>query len=169
MRGFKNQRKLVSGWLEQRQGAEGAPRKDTEDEGQGVVRARGQDEGDSQLRTQFQVLPSPSHQGCLAPQSPPLQLFAFVKSVCLVTQSCPTLCDPKGCSLPGPSVRGDSPGKNTGVDCHSLLQRIFPTQGSNLGLPHCGEILYHLSHQGSPRALKWVAYPLSRGTSQPRN
>ena len=40
-------------------------------------------------------------------------------------------------------------GKNTGVDCHSLLQGIFPTQGSNLGLLHCRQILYHLSHLGS--------------------
>ena len=37
-----------------------------------------------------------------------------------------------------------SPGKNTGVGCHALLQRIFPTQGLNLGLPHCRQILYHL-------------------------
>ena len=41
------------------------------------------------------------------------------------------------------------PGKSTGVRCHFLLQRIFPTQGSNLGLPHCRQTLYHLSHQGS--------------------
>ena len=39
--------------------------------------------------------------------------------------------------------------KNTGVSCHSLLQRIFPTQGSNPGLLHCRWNLYHLSHQGS--------------------
>ena len=39
----------------------------------------------------------------------------------------------------------DSPGKNTAVGCHSLLQEIFSTQGSNMGLPHCGQILYHLS------------------------
>ena len=44
-----------------------------------------------------------------------------------------TLCDPMDCSLPGSSVRGDSPGKNTGVGCHALLQGIFPTQGLN---PH---------------------------------
>ena len=43
-----------------------------------------------------------------------------------------------------------SPGKNTGVGFHFLLQGIFPTQGSDLGLPHCRQILYHLSHQGSP-------------------
>ena len=41
-------------------------------------------------------------------------------------------------------------GKNTGVDCHFLLQGIFLTQGLNLGLLHCRQTLYHLSHQGSP-------------------
>ena len=64
-------------------------------------------------------------------------------------------------SLPGSSVRRDSPGKNTGVGCHALLQGIFPNQGSNPGLPHYRQILYHLSHQGSPRTLEWVAYPFS--------
>ena len=44
----------------------------------------------------------------------------------------------------------DSPGKNTGVGCHALLQGIFPTQGSNPGLLHCRRILYRLSHQRSP-------------------
>ena len=41
----------------------------------------------------------------------------------------------------------DLPGKSTGVGCHFLLQRIFPTQGSNLGLQHCRQMLYLLSHQ----------------------
>ena len=50
---------------------------------------------------------------------------------------------------PGSSVHRDSPGKNTRVGCHALHQRIFLTQGSNPGLPHCRQILYHLSHQGS--------------------
>ena len=44
----------------------------------------------------------------------------------------------------------NSPGQNTGVGSLSLLQGIFPTQGSNAGLPHCRWILYQLSHQGSP-------------------
>ena len=44
----------------------------------------------------------------------------------------------------------DSPGKNTGVGCHFLLQRIFPTQGLNPDLLHCRQIPSHLSHQGSP-------------------
>ena len=41
----------------------------------------------------------------------------------------------------------DFPGKSTGVGCHFLLQSIFLTQGSNLGLPHCKQTLYHLSHR----------------------
>ena len=62
------------------------------------------------------------------------------------------------CRLPGSSVRGNSPGKNTDVGCHACLQGLFPTQGLNPGLPYCRWILCHLSHQGSPRILEWVAY-----------
>ena len=62
--------------------------------------------------------------------------------LCLVIQSCLTLWDPMECSPPGSSVHGNSPGKSTGVGCHSLLQEIFPTQGSNPGLPHCRQIVY---------------------------
>ena len=62
-----------------------------------------------------------------------------------------------------------SPGLNTGVGSLSLLQGIFPTQGSNPGLPHCMWILYQLSHKGRPRILVWVAYPFSSGSSRPRN
>ena len=61
----------------------------------------------------------------------------------LVVQSCPTLYDPRDCSPPGSSNYGDSPGKNTGVGSHSLLQGILPTQESNPGLLHCKWILYH--------------------------
>ena len=64
-----------------------------------------------------------------------------------VTQSCLTLCDPMNCSrLLHP---WDFPSKNTGVDCHLLLQEIFPTQRLNPGLLHCRQTLYPLSHQGS--------------------
>ena len=65
----------------------------------------------------------------------------------LVTQICPTFCTPMDCSPPGSSVHGDSPGKNTGVDCHSLLQGIFLTQGSNPSLLHCRQILYCLNYK----------------------
>ena len=71
-------------------------------------------------------------------------------TVCLVIQSCLTLCDPVDYSPPGSSCPGDSPGKNTGMGCHAFLQGISPTQGSNLGLQDCRWILYCLSHQKSP-------------------
>ena len=57
-------------------------------------------------------------------------------------------------------------GQNTGVGSLSLLQGIFLTQGLNPGLPHCKQILYQLSHKGSPRILVWVAIPFSRGFSR---
>ena len=60
-------------------------------------------------------------------------------------------------------------GHNTGVGSLSLLQGIFPTQGSNPGLLHCRWILYQLSHKGSPRIVEWVAYPFSSRSSRPRN
>ena len=53
--------------------------------------------------------------------------------LCLVVPSFPDLCGPM-----------------SGVGCHALLQGIFPTQRSNPGFPHCRQILYHLSQQGSP-------------------
>ena len=61
------------------------------------------------------------------------------------------------------------PGQITGVGSLSLLQRLFPTQGSNPGLLHCRRILYQLSHKESPRILERVAYPFSTGSSRPRN
>ena len=57
---------------------------------------------------------------------------------------------PHGCSRPGFSVLGDSPGKNIGVGCHALLQGIFPIQESNWGLLHGRRILFQLSYQESP-------------------
>ena len=75
---------------------------------------------------------------------------AYKVCVCVcVTQSCPTLCNPMDYSLL--LCTRDSPGENAGVGCHSLLQGIFPTQGSNPGLLHFRQILYHLSYQGSPK------------------
>ena len=69
--------------------------------------------------------------------------------LCLVAQSCLTLCDPIDFNLLGISVHGDSPGKNTGVCCHALLQGIYSTQGSNPGLLYQQADLFPLSHQGS--------------------
>ena len=64
---------------------------------------------------------------------------------------------PHGLNSPWNSI-----GQNTGVSSLSLLHGIFPIQES-----HCRWILYHLSHKRSPRILEWVAYPFSRGSSQP--
>ena len=82
----------------------------------------------------------------------------------------------ESCSVMSDSLRPlglyspwNSLGQNTGMGSLSLLQGIFPTQGSNPGLPHCRQILYQLSHKGSPRILEWVAYHFSRGSSWSRN
>ena len=63
------------------------------------------------------------------------------------------------CSLPGSSIHGILPGKNTGVGCQFLLQGIVPTQGSNPALPHCWQTLYRLSH--------FPEYPIKTGISPP--
>ena len=62
-----------------------------------------------------------------------------------VAQLCPTLCDLMDCPW-------NSLGQNTRVGSLSHLQGIFPTQGSNPGLPHCRQILYQLSHKGTQKS-----------------
>ena len=79
--------------------------------------------------------------------------------LCLVAQSCPTLCcDPTDFSPPGFSVHGDSPGKNIRGGCHALLQGIFPTPESKWSLLHCRRFLNQLSYQRSP-SVTWL-YPI---------
>ena len=68
----------------------------------------------------------------------------------LAAKSCPTLCHPMDCSLPGSSVCGIHQARILEWVNHCLLHRIFLAPGSDLGLPHCRQILYRLSHQGSP-------------------
>ena len=113
----------------------------------------------------------------------------------LVAQSCLTLCNRMDCSPPGSSVHGDSPGKNTGVVCHALLQRIFLAQGQN---PHlmspalAGRFFYHQRHLGKVKGescsgvsdsllphglyspwnspghgLEWIAFPFSGDLPNP--
>ena len=77
---------------------------------------------------------------------------------CSVNELCLTLCDPVDCPW-------NSPGQNTGVGSLSLLQGIFPTQGSNPGLLHCRWFLYQLKHKWSPKILEWVAYTFSSRSS----
>ena len=85
--------------------------------------------------------------------------------------------------LPNPGIEHRSPAlqadslpaepqgkpKNTRMGSLCLLQGILPTQELKWGLLHCRQILYQLSHKGSPRILEWVAYPFSRGSSRPRD
>ena len=59
--------------------------------------------------------------------------------------------------------------QNNAVGCHFLFQRIFPTEPSNLGLPHCRQILYHLNHQGSPRSYLKVHFCYGSGRDTPWN
>ena len=78
-------------------------------------------------------------------------LFFFFS--CLVTQSCPSLCNPLDCNPPGSSALGIFQPRILQSVAIFLLQGLFPTQGSNLSLLcllHCMQILYPLSHWGSP-------------------
>ena len=86
------------------------------------------------------------------------------------------LCESESCSVVSNSLRPHGLystwnflGQNTGMGNLSLLQGIFPAQGSNSGHLHCRQILYQVSHKGSPKVLEWVAYPFSSTSSQPRN
>ena len=74
----------------------------------------------------------------------------------LAAQSCLTLCNPMNCSLPNCSpLSMEFSRQNTGVGCHSLLQSIFPTQGSNLGLLHFRQVLYHWPDKWTKMSI-WV-------------
>ena len=92
---------------------------------------------------------------------------AGLLSPCLTQDSCKQTQTPV---LPGsPVLRARGGGKNTGVGCHFLLQEIFPTWGSNPGLPHCRQKLYRLSHQGShnPQVINPILYSLLEPTAPP--
>ena len=77
-----------------------------------------------------------------------------MRKVLLFTQSCLALCDPHGLQLTRLLCPWNSPGKNTGVGSHFLVQGLDQTQGLDPDLLHCRQILYRLSHQGSPHIKK---------------
>ena len=77
--------------------------------------------------------------------------------------SCKKFCERKQLYSPW-----NSPGQNSGVGSLSLLQVLFPTQGSDPGLPHCRQILYQLSHKGSLRILEWVKWSEMKSLSHVR-
>ena len=81
----------------------------------------------------------------------PMTITRVSHSVCLCESHTLILCDPMDCSLPGSSVHGILQARVLeGVAIPFSRRSSFLTQGSNLDLPHCRQILYHLSHQGSP-------------------
>ena len=106
-------------------------------------------------------------------------ILQLLTNICIyVTHHCnqERMFESESCSVASYSLRPHGlysswnfPGQNTGVGSCSLLQGIFPTQGSNPSLLHCGWILYQLSYQGRPRILVWVSYPFSRVSFWPRN
>ena len=98
-------------------------------------------------------------------------LLAFWDEIkVLVVQLCLTLCNSMDCMQPARFLcPWNSPGKNTGVGCHSLLQGIFSTQGSNPDLTHCKQILYLLSHQGSSLNMVLVLKLLKRQLEMQRD
>ena len=92
-------------------------------------------------------------------------------------QSCPTLCDPIDGSPPGSPVPGNSPGKNTGVGCHFLLQcmkvkskckvaQSCPTLSNPRDCSLPGSSVHGIFQA---RVLEWVAISFSRGSSRPRD
>ena len=87
------------------------------------------------------------------------QLYTHM-CVCVCFQLCPTLCDPMDCSPPGSTVHGISQARILEWVAIFLLQGIFLTRGSNPGLLHCRQILYHLSHQGSHTHIGILLYIL---------
>ena len=105
-------------------------------------------ENEEELKSLLKRVKEESEKASLKPNIKKTKIMASCPIVlCLVTQSCPTLCDPMDYNLPGSSVYGGSPGMDTEVGCHALLQGIFPTQGWNPSHPYCMWILYCLSHQ----------------------
>ena len=86
----------------------------------------------------------------------------LTKSWVKVALSCWTLCNLVDFSLSGSSVHGILQAGILELGSCSLLQGIFATKGLNPDFPHCRRIFYHLSHQGSPKILEWVAYLFSK-------
>ena len=75
-------------------------------------------------------------------------LIILIQVQVLVAQPYLTVCDPMDCSLPGPSVHGILQARILEWVAIPFLHGIFLTKGLNLGLLHCRQILYHMSHQG---------------------
>ena len=98
-----------------------------------------------------------------------LYIYIYTSVLCLVAQSCPTLCHPMDCSPPGSSVHGI-------LQARILEWVAMPSSGGSSqrrdqtqAFCTAGRFFYCLKHQGSPRILEWVACPFSRGACWPGN
>ena len=93
--------------------------------------------------------------------------------LCLVAQSCPTLWNPMDCSPLGSSIHGDLQARILErLSCPppgDLPNAVIKPRSPTLQVVFFFFFFYHLSHQGSPWILEWVAYLFSRGSSPPRN
>ena len=107
-----------------------------------------------------------------------LKMVCVCVYMCLVAQSRLTLCNPLDCSPPGSSVLGDSPGKNSGVGCHALLQAVcmhlyihtcMKVKVAQSCPTLCDPMDCIVSRILQARILEWAAFPFSRESSQPRN
>ena len=114
----------------------------------GSVLHRGTHAGPSVGTHQDSTLSGPAPQAQLSPN-----YCTSFKWLCLASSQSHSVV-PDSLQSPRLFCQWNSPGKNTGVGCHSLLQGIFLTQGSNPGLWHCRQILCHLGYQGSPQIWK---------------
>ena len=97
----------------------------------------------------------------------PLEFLSLVIYICLTSESQSRSVVSNSLQTHGLYSAWNSPGQDTRMGSGSFLQGIIPTQGSNPGLPHSRQILYQLSHQGSPRILEWVAYSFSADFPDP--
>ena len=102
-----------------------------------------------------------------------LFIFAFSsftsKVKMKVAQMCPTLCDPRDCSPPGSSVHLIFQVRILEWVAIPFSMGYSQTRNQTQVSHHCRQILYHMSHQGSPKILEWVACLFSSGSSWPRN
>ena len=98
-----------------------------------------------------------THSLCLMRKTSDRQNWEIFSWMCMCAKSlqlCLTLCDPMDCSPPGSSVHGILQAKILEWVAVPFSRASSQPQGSNLGLPHCRQMLYHLSHQGSPSNCK---------------
>ena len=116
------------------------------------------DLGRCQLFTYY-LLTSPNKHFLTASCAPNMRDVCVFECLCVSRSVTSNSLPPRGLQPARLLCPRNSPFKNPGVGCHSFLQGIFPSQGSNPGLQHCRQILYSLSHQGNHGVLIRQSFP----------